>query len=97
MAMIEPKTLHDNSIEFYTEYDTATVSFHKKKYINRILQLKEKYPDKVEIVAENNDGTLCARIPYSWVKIYAPPTISDEQREQARKRLQDFRQTKESP
>lgn len=93
--MTEPKTLHDNSIEFYTEYDTATVSFHKKKYINRILRLKERYPDEVEIVAENKDGTLCARIPYKWVKISAPRPVTEEQRERARKLYQDFLSTNE--
>ena len=93
--MTEPKMLHDNSIEFYTEYDTATVSFHKKKYINRILRLKEKYPEEIEIVAENNDGTLCARIPYKWVKIAPLRSVSEERREQARKWMQDFHRTQE--
>lgn len=77
--------LHENAIEFYSEESIATVTFSKKKFINRIMKLKEKYPDKVEIVAEK--GTLCTHIPVSWIKFTPPREFSDEQREAARLRF----------
>jgi hypothetical protein len=38
--------------------------------------LAEKYPEDVEIVAENRDGTICAHLPLKalHLTIYAPNT-----------------------
>lgn len=73
--------LKENAIEFYKGDKRATVSFSQGKYISRIKKLKEKYPDEVEIVAENPDGSLYAHIPTKWVKINPPKEISEEQKQ----------------
>ena len=59
----------ENVIEFYKDSETATVSFSQGRYISRIRQLKEKYPDQIEIVAENKDGSVTAHIPVNAIHI----------------------------
>lgn len=60
----------------------ATLSSAEYPVVNRIKKLAEKHPDEVQIVAENKDGSICAHVPWKWVKI-APPrqlNLTDEQR-----------------
>lgn len=78
--------LHENAIEFYTEDETATLSLHKRKYANRIKKLKKARPDECDYI-ENADGTICAHVPLSWVKLSPPRRMSDEAREAALARL----------
>ena len=78
--------LHDNVIEFFSEEKTATLSLHKKKYVNKVKKYAESRPDAVAIV-ENTDGTICATVPLSWIKISPPRQMTDEQREAARLRF----------
>lgn len=59
----------ENVIEWYTGDKTATVSLNQMKYRNRIKRMKESYPELVEIVAENSDGTITARIPLKAVHL----------------------------
>ena len=69
----------------------AFVSSDQKKVINTIRRLKEQRPGEVEILVEpeDNDGTLLANVPRSWVRI-APPVklnLSDEERQNRRARM----------
>ena len=87
----------ENVIQWYTGYKTATSSFTQKKYINRVRKLAEEYPKEVRIVAENSDGSICARFPLSWVKISPPRKpreMTEEQRAAAVERLKLARQKK---
>lgn len=79
----------ENAIEFITGDKTATVSLSSKKHVNRILRLVDKYPNEVEILAQNADGTLCAKVPVKWIKFNPPVNreITEEQRQAARERL----------
>ena len=52
----------ENHIEWYTGKDTMTLSLTQKKYINKVMKLKEKFPDRVEVI-ENVDGSICAHLP----------------------------------
>ncbi|MGM9945965.1 MAG: hypothetical protein ACI33M_13530 [Lysinibacillus sp.] len=75
--------------------DRATFSSSERKWINKIIKLRESYPDDVQIeyMPEDNHGMLLAHIPKSWLKIKAPTTrnLTDEQREAATLRLADAR------
>ena len=64
----------ENNIEWLTGQDKATVSFSQKKYVNRIKRMAEKYPSCVEIIAENDDGSIYATIPLKslHLTIYEP-------------------------
>ena len=66
--------LKENLIEWITGSKTATVTFSQKKYVNRIKRLAEKHPDTIEIVAENEDGSITAHIPVKAVHltVYTP-------------------------
>ena len=55
--------LQENLIEWITGSKTATVTFSQKKYINRIKKMAEKHPESIDIVAENEDGSVTAHIP----------------------------------
>lgn len=81
----------ENNIEFTRNSHTATVYFSQGKYISKIHRLKERYPDEVEIVKINPDGTIVAHIPTKWIKISAAKRIvTDEQKEEARRRLKAY-------
>lgn len=74
----------------------AVFSSAERKWINKILKLKESNPNDVNITAdpENNDGYIVAQIPKSWFRLSPPRTreMTDEQREAAAKRLADARE-----
>ena len=53
----------ENAIEWLTGQDAITVSLTQKRFINRVRKLAKKFPKSVEIVAENEDGSICAHLP----------------------------------
>ena len=79
----------ENAIEFFTGQTKATVSFCSPKYINRLNKLKEKYPEEVEILAVNEDGSVYAHVPTKWIKINPPKQMeyTEEQRIEIAERL----------
>lgn len=70
----------ENVIEWLIGDNKAAVTFSQRKHITRLKRLKSKFPDAVEIVAENQDGSIFAHVPLDWVKISPPRQISEEQR-----------------
>ena len=89
--------LQDNAIEWLTGQKMCTVSFSQKKFLNRMKKIKNDRPDEVEIIAENEDGSICARIPMSWVKITPPRNgraFTEEERKLAAERLRIAREKK---
>lgn len=78
---------NDNVIEFLKDNERATVSFSQGRYKTRIRTLAKQRPEACQIVAENKDGSLCAHIPTSWVKIIPTRELSDEQRQEIGERL----------
>lgn len=63
----------------------------ERKWINKILKLREKYPDEVTIRCdpENNHGVIVAHIPKSWMKVAPPRQVNytDEQKVAMAERL----------
>jgi len=72
----------DNVIEFIKNSDRATVTFSQERFKSRIKNLTVERPEECQIVAENADGTICAHIPVSWIKINPTYQLSEEQREE---------------
>lgn len=66
----------------YCDRARGFFSSDERKWINRIYKLKEKYPDKIRIIAEpeTNDGCLYVELPTEWLKITPPRTYTEEQR-----------------
>ena len=69
-----------------------TVSFCSQKWITKIKKLSQSNPDDVEIIAENKDGSICAKLPIKYLKISAPRKVSDEQRQKASERFKKLRE-----
>ena len=83
---------NENCIEFLNNQHSITVSFCMQKWINKVKKLKEEHPDDVKILAENEDGSICARLPIKYLKISAPRKVSDEQRQAASERFKKLRE-----
>lgn len=49
--------------------DTVTVTAAERWSITMIKNLKKRCPEQVEIICENADGSLLARIPFDWMRI----------------------------
>ncbi len=62
--------------------ETFTVTAAESWSVAMLRRLKEKYPDQVEIVYTNKDGSLMARVPFDWMRIVPKrrDTLTDEQR-----------------
>ena len=71
----------ENSIEFLKDGGRATVSFSQGRYKTRIRELAKERPQECHIIAEDTDGSLCAHIPVTWIRINPPRNLTEEQRE----------------
>ena len=83
---------NENCVEFLNNQKTMTVSFCSQKWITKIKKLSQSNPDDVEIIAENKDGFICARLPIKYLKISTPRKVSDEQRQKASERFKKLRE-----
>lgn len=70
----------ENCIEWIRDEERATLSLSQRRTITRVRQLADRYPDECKIVAENKDGSICAHIPVSWVRINPSLELTEEQR-----------------
>lgn len=82
----------ENVIEFLRGQQRATATFcSQNKLGNKIRKLAKEYPEEVQIVAENPDGSIVAHFPVKWVKISAPsknrPEMSEEKKQELRERI----------
>lgn len=84
----------ENVIEWINGQDRVTVTLSQGKYINKVKTLAAK-TDEVQILAENDDGSIYAHLPLKYIKISPPRQMTDEQKEKARERLKNFHKTKE--
>ena len=88
----------ENAIEWITGSQTMTVTLDGKRYVNRVKSLARSHPDEVEIVAVNDDGTICAHLPLRYLKLTAPAQreISDDQKAVLAERLKNAREKKQN-
>lgn len=84
----------------WTNSETVWASGDEKKLKNTILRLAKKHPDEVQIKTrpEDNDGTIVATFPRSWVRISPPRKVhmTDEQKKVAADRLARARRSASS-
>jgi hypothetical protein len=61
--------------------------------ITMIKRLAKERPDEVEIIAENADSSLLARVPFDWMRIVPKKKIvlSDERKAELAERLRSSR------
>ena len=88
----------ENMIEFISGTRTATVTFTNQKHINRIKKIYEERKNDFKYFVENDDGSICAKLPLKWIKINSGSktgrVMTEEQKEAARIRLQKARENK---
>ena len=62
--------------------ETFTVTAAERWSVSMLNRLKEKYPEQVEIVHVNHDGSLLARVPFNWMRIVPKRKVewTEEQR-----------------
>lgn len=82
---------NENVIEFMTNDTRATLSFSQGRYKSTIRRLAEKHPEDCQIIADNEDGSICAHVPVSWLRISPPRQYTEEQRQQMGERLRQNR------
>lgn len=84
---------HENVIEWLKDSKTATVTLSQGRYITKIRKLAKQYPDEVEIIRENKDGSLLVHIPVSYIKINNPPRreYTEEERAVMAERLRNVK------
>ena len=87
---------NENDICYLTGEHYITVYFSDRKMVNRVKKLYEDRKDDFKYIKENPDGSVCAKLPKKWLKLNAGSkegrTMTDEQREAARMRLQKARE-----
>lgn len=81
----------ETSVCYIDEDNYASFDSSERKWINKILKLKEQYPDEVKILnmPEDNYGSIAAHIPKSWLKVSPPKKVNltDEQRAERANRM----------
>lgn len=85
--------IQENAIEWYSGDDRVCVTFTQKKFVNKVLRYAKTH-EEIEIVADNEDGALCAHIPLSWIKISPPKKgreFTEEEKLAAAERLKEGR------
>lgn len=75
--------------------DHAVFTTSERKWVNKILKLKESNPDDVVITTypEDNNGYIVAHVPKNWFKLSPPRKreMTDEQKEAMTQRLAEVR------
>ena len=87
----------DNAMEWITGSKQGSVTFSQKKWVNKIEKYARDYPDDIQILERNADGSIFAHVPASWFKLSPPRKgrdISEEEREAAAERLRMGREKK---
>lgn len=77
----------ENVIEWQRDSKTATVSLTQGRTITRVMRLAESRPEECRIIAENKDGSICARVPVGWIRINPGMNLNEEQREKRADRM----------
>lgn len=81
----------ENVIEWLKDEKRATLSLSQRRTISRVKQLAEQYPEECQIVAENRDGSVCAHVPVSWIRINPGIELTEEQREKRAETMRENR------
>ena len=86
---------NENVIEWITNDQQVTVTLSQRKYITKVRKLAEKFPDEVEIVYTNKDGSIVAHLPLRAIKINLTEKreLTDEQLEGLRERMKKLRES----
>ena len=71
----------------------------ERKFLNKLSELKEKYPEEVQYIAINEDGSVVAHVPFNWLRFVGPPktiNLTEEQRKTRAERMRQLVKNKEN-
>lgn len=84
-TLIEQET----NINFNAESDQCVVYTAYPPMIRKLEKLMEQYPDEVKLVRKTDDD-IQVELPKKFVKISPPRIISEEQKLQAKERMEKY-------
>ena len=87
----------ETSIERIQGDTYCNVYTGERKFVNQLLQLNKDYPDEVQLT-DYGDGTVGAKVPYSWFRFVKPPTkrnYTEEQRKAMGERMKKAREERD--
>lgn len=81
----------ETSIDFMADENFMIVYTCEQKYIRRLKELKEKYPNKVKVLQDLED-CMSVKCPKAWFKFPKPKkkmNLTEEQRKEIGNRLKE--------
>jgi hypothetical protein len=82
------ETSQENVIEWIRNDKEVTVTLcGNSRYATKVRKLAEQYPDEVKIMHVNNDNSIVAHLPLSYIKISHPKKVSEKQIEVAKENM----------
>lgn len=83
--------MNEFSIEWTKDRDYAGISVPSgTAWKSKLMRYAESHPDKVQLMAENKDGSVFFHVPVNWIKCSPPRKVSEEQKEAAAERLRQM-------
>lgn len=90
--------IKETSIDKIAGEEYLTVYSNEKAIVNKIKELKSKYPNEVIIIKEYEDGAINAHFPSNWFRFIKPPAkrnYTEEQRKAMSERMKKARESKD--
>lgn len=81
----------ENVIEWIQGQNRISVTLYQKRLITMVKRLADKFPQEVEIIAENNDGSIFASLPLKSLNFRIISPISIEEKNRRAKALAEWR------
>ena len=82
---------NENFIEWIRGEKTASITFSQERFKTRLEKLAKDRPEDCQILERNEDGSIFAHVPLSWIKIIPPRELTEEQKEEIRERFKNIR------
>ena len=80
--------MRENVLEWIKDEKRMTLTLSQGRFITKVRELAKRFPDEVEIVAENPDGSIVAHMPVSALHLsIIKKNMTDEQKQKATERL----------
>lgn len=89
--------MNETAFDHIAGNDYCTVTAAEKWSKNLVLKLKEKYPDDVQIIHTNKDGSIVAHVPFKWMKLTPKRAnnLTQEQRRAMAERMRAYHEYKD--
>ena len=55
--------MRENCIEWIEGDSRITITTYRKSFIRKLKAISEENPEEIEIIKENQDGSICVRAP----------------------------------